>query len=66
MSTTDAQRLAQAEAVSRRWFRRLQALAVTDASDEVFSLTLRYWMASEHNVALQREGAPAPPSSRRS
>ncbi len=66
MSATDAQRLAKAEATARRWFRTLQSVAGTDMSDEVFSVIHRRWVAAERAVVLQREGAHAPPPSRRS
>ncbi len=66
MASTDAQRLAMAEAIARRWFRTLQSVAGTDMSDDVFSVIHRRWMAAERAVVLLREGAPAPPPSRRS
>jgi len=66
MGTTHAQRLAQAEATARRWLRALEALAVTDASDEAFCLMHRSWQGAERAVALQRAGAPPPPPGRRS
>lgn len=66
MSSTDAQRLALAEATARRWFRALESLAGTTASDEVFSRVHRCWLAAERAVHLQRSGALPPPPSRRS
>ena len=64
MSLTPEQRLAQAEATARRWFRALESLAGTDACDEVFSTVHRRWLAAERAVHLQRAGAPPPPTSR--
>jgi hypothetical protein len=66
MSTTDQQRLAQAEATARRWRRKLEAMAGSDAPDEKFCIVHRYWEAAEHAVVLLREGAPPPPTSQRS
>lgn len=66
MSTTDAQRLAQAEATARRWFLRLQAAAGTTMTDEMFSVVHRQWVLAERAVVLQRELNHAPPTSRRS
>ena len=66
MGTTHAQRLAQAEATARRWLRALEALAVTDASDEAFCLMHRSWQGAERAVALHRDGARPPPSAQRS
>ncbi len=66
MSTTDAQRLAQAEAAARRWFRVLESMAGTKASDEVFSVVHRLWLAAERAVLLHRAGTLAPPPARRS
>jgi len=65
MSTTQEQRLAQAEATARRWRRHLEAMAGSDASDEKFSIVHRY-CAAKHAVVLLREGAPPPPTSQRS
>ena len=66
MSTTDAQRLAKAEATARRWFRTLQSAAGTDMADEVFSMIFQSWLGAERAVELQRQTAHCPPSSRRS
>jgi len=66
MATTDTQRLAKAEATARRWFRTLEYEAGTDLSDDLFSLIHRRWLAAERAVVLLREGALAPPPSRRS
>ncbi len=66
MSTTSEQRLAQAEATARRWRRKLEAMAGSDAPDEKFCIVHRYCEAAEHAVALLREGGPPPPTSQRS
>ena len=66
MSSTDAQRLAQAEATARRWLRKLEVMAGTDESDEMFCIVHGNWLAAERMVVLIREGAPAHPTARRS
>ena len=66
MSTTGARRLAQAEAAARRLFRVLESMAGTTTCDEVFSVVYLRWLSAERTVALQREGALAPPHARRS
>ncbi len=66
MSTTHAQRLAQAEATARRWRRKLEVMAGSDAPDEKFCIVHRNCEAAEHAVVLLREGGPPPPTSRRS
>jgi hypothetical protein len=66
VSLTDAQRLAMAEATARRWFRVLESLSGSATCDEVFSVVHSSWVAAERAVVLLREGAPAPPTSRRS
>ncbi len=65
MSSTEAQRLARAEATAR-WFRTMQSAAGSDMCDEAFSVIVRQWMAAERAVVLQRETGHAPPSSQRS
>jgi len=66
VSSTDAQRLAEAEATARRWFRVLESMAGTETPDEVFSLAHQSWVAAEQAVRLQRAGARPPPPSQRS
>ncbi len=66
MGTTAEQRLAQAEATARRWFRILESLAGTSTDDEVFCQVHSSWVAAEQAVVLQRKGALGPPASRRS
>jgi len=66
MSITHEQRLAQAEATARRWQRKLEAMAGSDAPDEKFCIVHRHWEAAEHAVVLIREGAPPSPPSQRS
>lgn len=64
MDLTTPQRLAHAEAVARRWFRALESLAGTEASDELFGLVHRRWVATERMASQLRTdlGARAPAS----
>lgn len=54
MELTAAQRLAHAEAAARRWERQVEALALSDACDELFCLVHRSWMEAENHVRRLR------------
>lgn len=54
MDQSAAQRLAHAEAVARRWKRRVESLALSDACDELFCLVVRNSLAAERAVERLR------------
>lgn len=54
MDRLAAQRLAQAEAVARRWQRLVESLALSDACDERFCLVVRSCVAAEQAVVRLR------------
>lgn len=57
MNQTEGQRLARAEAVARQWRRTLEALALSDASDDAFCEAHRSWVAAERTVERLRASA---------
>lgn len=59
MDHSAAVRLAQAEAVARRWKRLVESLALNDTCDELFCLVVRSSVAAER--AVERLRAPAEP-----